>query len=113
MAARGAWCPTTFSPGNSIAGLQSRRGLCRTAGGLRQGAQAQPANPSGDYKAVRCHQGARGHARALGCRVDPRVLGRHPRLSKDNELLPDTTKASIHVTMIPLLVRPMARMAAY
>jgi len=45
-----------------------------------------------------------------------RTLGwfnRYRRLSKDDEYLPDTSEAMIHVTMIHVLVRRLARIAPY
>jgi transposase len=38
---------------------------------------------------------------------------RYRRLSKDYELLPDTSKAVIQVTMIQVMVRRLARIAPY
>lgn len=40
-------------------------------------------------------------------------LNRYRRLSKDYELLPDTSKAVIQVTMIHVMVRRLARIAPY
>lgn len=40
-------------------------------------------------------------------------FNRYRRLSKDDELLPDTSEAMIQVTMIHLMVRRLARIAPY
>jgi putative transposase len=45
-----------------------------------------------------------------------RTLGwfhRYRRLSKDDEYLTDTSEAMIRVTMVPIMVRRLARMAPY
>jgi putative transposase len=40
-------------------------------------------------------------------------LNRYRRLSKDDELLPDTSQAVLQVTMIHVMVRRLARIAPY
>jgi hypothetical protein len=40
-------------------------------------------------------------------------FNRYRRLSKDYELLPQTSEAVIQVTMIHLMIRPLARIAPY
>jgi len=40
-------------------------------------------------------------------------LNRYRRLSQDYELLPDTSQAVIQVSMIPVMVRRLARIAPY
>jgi putative transposase len=40
-------------------------------------------------------------------------FNRYRRLSKDDERLPETSEAMIQVTMIPLMIRRLARIAPY
>jgi putative transposase len=49
----------------------------------------------------------------VDCQATPGWFNRYRRLSKDYELLPETSEAAIYVVMIHLMIRRLARLQPY